>query len=461
MVHTIFIVDDDDTQLMLTEQVVSQKLGYRTIIARGGREAIERFLLRMQPQPDLLLIDLMMPEVGGMEVIKAVRRSDKQIPIIVMSAFGGMAQAVAAIEAGANDFLMKPMTVERLKLSIHNQIQRAKLSEELARMARQKNHQVQFSDIIGRDERLLGAISMAKRAVESTIPVLLQGERGTGKELLARTIHGSGSRAAEPFYVYHCANGSEEELQWLLQGTGESAGQRRPLGRGTLYLKQVEALSPAAQAKVLAALEAPSDWLQQGFCGRIIASCQGTLMQLMQHADLCDKLSGRLHAYAIDLPALRTRKGDVAALAEHYVQRFGSQEDRLIQDMNTDALKLLMHYDWPGNIAELVQQVQRAVIYCDSGALTPFHFGSLLEKTAADLSDYVDEVPGYRGPRRGALALIAQDGNIKPMQELEAEMIQYAIRHYGGRMSEVARRLGIGRSTLYRKMHDYNIEQVA
>lgn len=460
MGRTIFIVDDDETQLALAEKTIQTKLGYRTITARGGREAIERFMLRIQPRPSLMLLDLMMPEVSGLDVVRTIRRTDKQIPIIVMSAFGGLRQAVAAVDAGANDFLMKPMSLERLKLTIEHQLQCARLSEEINRLNRFHSGHLRMEDVIGQDERLLAAKSMAQRAAESSIPIMVHGERGTGKELMARAIHGLGCRSEAPFVVFHGAHHSSDALKALLSGQ-ETAGMQA-VGMGTLYLDGPQHLDPEGQSVLLDTLKATHASGQQGtFRGRLIVGCDEHLVHAVQRGEMCDRLFAAVGGYPIYLPPLRERRGDIIGLAEHFIAAYSAQERPHVQQLSIEAKQLLMAYDWPGNVSELRQQVQRAVLACDGPQIQPGHFSSLIERAGPDLIQHVAWMQQPEALRSGAISLMRDDGNIKPMQDMESELIRYAIHHYGGRMSEVARRLGIGRSTLYRKLQDYNIQNVA
>lgn len=463
MTHTIFVIDDDSVQLELTQQILQKRLGYRTIAAQGGKEAIERFLLRIDPKPDLLLVDLMMPEVNGIDVIRAVRRSDKHLPIIVLSAYGSMDQALEAVRAGANDFLLKPANIERLRLSIHNLLHRAVLTEELDRVSRQKDGQANFSDIIGQHASVLHAISRARQAAESTIPMLIQGERGVGKELLAHAIHGSSSRSGKQMKVINCFKQSDEVIRGMFQSwlSPVVENDARISALGTLCLKQVSALTPDAQNLLLELLQQKSSH-HHGPQFRLICTNQEPLIDAMQAGHLREDLYYRLSALTIDLPPLRERQEDLMILAERYLQSMCASEDRSITSISVESKQLLRQYEWPGNIRELQHIIYQAVIQCDGQTILPRHLTTLVKRTGGVfISEWDLATSGDGGAANGLMSLITKEGNIKPIHELEAELIQYAIRHYKGKMSEVARRLGIGRSTLYRKIQDYQIDQVA
>lgn len=477
MTHTILIVDNDPVQCQQTCQVIAQKMGYRTLTAASGREVVDRFLLRTKPSPDLILMNLMLADLGGMDVIRAVRRSDAQLPIIVLASQREMRHAAEAIRAGANDFLLKPVDLERLRLSMHNLLQRVVLSSEVDRLSRHHEGRVQFSDMVGHSAAFTEVVSKARRAADSIVPILIEGEGGSGKELLAQAIHGSGKRSGRPFVSINASAMAPDALEVALLGRAASGRLAASMGKiaeadgGTLFIKHVDALSAGLQRRLLAVLQ--SDKVQplgadmaQPVNIRVILSASQPLADMVRRGEFCPELYRYISQFPLQLSSLRTRREDVVPLAEHFIRRYGVREGKPCSHLHSDAAQMLLHYHWPGNVRELRHVMVRAVMQSTEAVISPKLLISVLlgQVSAAQSSPLPDMSSLYaycEVEDDSSLNLLAQDGNMRRIHELEAEMIQYAIRLYKGRMSEVARRLGIGRSTLYRKIQDYKLTQIA
>lgn len=464
MVATIFIVDDDAIQLGTTEDMLARKCGYQTVSALGGKAAIERFLLRMAPRPDLILLDLIMPEVSGLEVIRLIRRSDAHIPIIALSPHENGAMLMEAMQAGANDYLLKPVSLHYMQHTIERQLRQEAMRRELDRLARYQSQRFTLTDVIGPNSAMQAVRARAKRAAGSTIPVCLEGEEGSGRELLARAIHGESDKAELLFGVAHPQGPQHRFVQSLHGQTPpkDSLHLQRP-AEGCLLFRDIDGLDMALQEKLAERLmslraQEQAPWQHT----RFMASCTQPLAALYRQGRIHEKLYFYFSACVISLPPLRERGADVIDLAQHYLQRYTATESQLIRELAPGARELLMKHHWPGNIPELMNLMQRAAHVCHQPVLEREHLLQLMRQPGVKLMPAARElVQEQSEDGKGGYSLLNHGGELKPFEQIEAEIIRFAIEHYGGKMTEVARRLGIGRSTLYRKMQDYKLRQAA
>lgn len=473
--HTVLIAEDEVAQRSHLGQIVQQKLGYEVVLVKDGQEAIDYLLSGRQPIPDMMLLDLSLPRLSGVEVIRSVRPLRPHLPIIVLTMYGGVESAVEAVKAGADDFLAKPVGAERLEVSIKNVLRLSLLSHEVERLERNSVGRLLFSDIIGVSSAAKEMIALGQKAATLEIPLLLDGEPGTGKELLARAIHGSSNRAGKAFLVVNAATLAEDQLEVTLFGQQSADGNILP-GKcmqaegGTLYIKGVDHLRPALQVKLLKVIQEELVQPAGSRVGlpchvRIIASATTRLQQLVEQGDFRQDLYCHLQAFCISVPALRDRREDVDLLAEHFLQRFAIMENKPVRQFNAEAMKILTTFSWPDNVRQLQNAIFRAVVMAEGISLEPTHFAHLA--LMAYSKDAITQQWAARGDGITSLAakvsqsflpLTDVNGNLRRMVELEAELIKFALRYYDGHMSEIARRLGIGRSTLYRKIHDFGIE---
>ena len=473
MGKTILIVDDEPVQRRLIEHVLRDKLNFKTHALNGGQEAIDHVLGGKHPQPDLILLDLSMPRITGMDVIRAVRAVKPNLPIIVLTLHPDVERAVQAIKLGANDFLVKPAPVERLRVSIENTLNMVALREEVTRLHHTAAGQMNFSDLIGQSASLQQSIAMAQKAALSHIAVFIQGESGVGKEMFARAIHGGSDRAGQPFVAVNCGAIPENLVESELFGHEKGAftgavntvrGKIREADGGTLFLDEIGELKKDIQVKLLRALQegeiepvGGKKPVRVNF--RLISATNRNLQELVKTNEFREDLFYRINVFPVTVPALRKRKEDIPLLVHYFIQKFAAIEKRNIHSIAADAMEMLVTYDWPGNVRQLQNAVFRAVVLCDGSELTLNDFAhisdgplSVTQARGTQLSSDEEE-----NIRRGLLAMTDASGNVRALAEMEVQMIQYALQHYGNHMSEVARRLGIGRSTLYRKINDLNI----
>ncbi len=496
---TILIVDDDPVQCRLLEAVL-HKFEYETVVRDSGDAALSLLTGPDGARIDCVILDLVMPNLDGMGVLAKMRQSAINVPVIVQTAHGGIDNVVSAMRAGAVDFVVKPVGAERLHVSLRNALNTSALEGELARIKKSQSGTLGFGDIITKSATMHAVIRVAEKAAASTIPVLISGESGVGKELIARAIHGSGERRAKPFVAVNCGAMPENLVESILFGhekgsftgaTERHVGKFVEASGGTLFLDEVGELPAAAQVKLLRAI-------QEGEVEpvgarkpvkvdvRLVSATNRDLIADVKAGRFREDLFYRLHVFPITVPPLRERSADIPALVRHFLARFAAEEGKRIRVVTPEALRVLAAHHWPGNIRQLENAVFRAVVLAESDAIGLDEFpqiaaqigikvaaapegavaeaaqapsvapAEVFEPAFAPIS-YGEVAPAsaaaFPSPMPGdALPLLDAAGEVRPLDDVEADLIRYAITHYRGQMSEVARRLQIGRSTLYRKL---------
>ena len=486
MAASILIADDDAVQRRLVENMV-QKCGYEAVVVDSGDAAVARLASVEAPPVDALVLDLVMPGLDGMGVLAKIREAGINTPVIVQTAHGGIDNVVSAMRAGAQDFVVKPVGIERLQVSLRNALNTSALKGELQRIRHSREGRLTFTDIITRSEAMAGVLRTAQKAASSAIPVLIEGESGVGKELFARAIHGSGDRKSKPFVAVNCGAIPDNLVESILFGHEKGAftgATERHTGKfveahgGTLFLDEVSELPLAAQVKLLRALqegavEAVGGRKPVKVDVRIVSATNRRLLDRVKGGHFREDLFYRLHVLPLTIPPLRARREDIPHLLRHFLARFAAEENRTVTSISGEAMSYLSQLDWPGNIRQLENAVYRAVVMGESDQLGladfPFaqahapmpseaHSEPLVVSPAIQASAPAmvsgNEIPIAPMHANGALSMLTASGEVRPLEEMENEIIRFAIAHYRGQMSEVARRLKIGRSTLYRKLDD-------
>src|SRR4051794_16139933 len=482
MAASILIADDDALQRCLVEYIV-QRCGYEGIVVDSGHARIAPVTAADAPAIDVVVLDLVMPGLDGMGVLAKIRESGLTVPVIVQTAHGGIDNVVSAMRAGAQDFVVKPVGFERLQVSLRNALSASALKGELQRIRHSREGRLTFSDIITRSEAMTSVLRTAQKAASSTIPVLVEGESGVGKELFARAIHGSGERKAKPFVAVNCGAIPDNLVESILFGHEKGAftgATERHMGKfveatgGTLFLDEVGELPLAAQVKLLRALQ---DGTVEAVGGRkavkvdvrIISATNRKLLDLVKNGQFREDLFYRLHVLPLTIPPLRMRREDIPHLLRHFLARFAAEENRMITAISGEAMAHLAQLEWPGNIRQLENAVYRAVVMSESDQLGLSDFPQAAAHAASDTQPAEplvmapstapsmvsgNEIPIAPLSAVGTLAMLTSGGEVRTLEEIESEIIRFAISHYRGQMSEVARRLKIGRSTLYRKLDE-------
>lgn len=463
MVHTVFVVDDDPSQLAVIQQVIEQQCGCQVITAQGGKAAMEYFMLRRTPQPDVMLIDLMMQDISGLGVIRAIRRTHRGLPIIALSSQEHGKYVVEALRAGADDVLIRPASIEQLKRSLQNHMTHIDLRAEMERLSRHQRSRVSFSDVMGSSRLYQNMMAQAKRASDTSASVLIEGEEGVGKELLGRAIHGSGARSGEPLIVINAAwlHEQDDMEKRVIQAFTE-------VKNGTVIIKKIDRLDEHTQKTMLHMVQ---DRLKrQDRQMRLVATTHSMqhLKQLVRQSKFDEELYFRVTGYPITVLPLSERMEDIPLLAQYFVKRFAAQFNRNVNGISEAAMQLLCQHHWPRNIAELAQLMQWGAMQCEVGhLLKPQHIIGRLIEAGFNVEGLGDQGEKWlRMAERfdghtGVINLLNNNGSVRSIDELEQAAIRYTIKHCQGKMTEVAKQLGIGRSTLYRKIQDYDLSDVA
>jgi DNA-binding NtrC family response regulator len=489
MAATILIADDDAVQRRLVENMV-QRSGYHAVTFDSGDAALAYLTSADSPAADAMVLDLVMPGLDGLGVLAKLREASVTLPVIVQTAHGGIDNVVSAMRAGAHDFVVKPVGLERLQVSLRNALNTSALKGELQRIRHSREGRLTFADIVTRSEVMRGVLRMAEKAAASAIPVLIEGQSGVGKELIARAIHGSGDRATRPFVAVNCGAIPDNLVESILFGhekgaftgaTERHAGKFVEASGGTLFLDEVSELPPAAQVKLLRALqegevEAVGGRKPVKVDVRIISATNRNLLERAKAGQFREDLFYRLHVLPLTVPPLRSRREDIPHLLRHFLARFRAEENRDIASVSAEALTALVGFAWPGNVRQLENAVYRAVVMSEHAELDLQDFPLLASHDPSTNSAEIGrldleqqrldpvplsgtDIPIVPAAATASLSLLRADGEVRPIEDIETDVIRFAITHYRGQMSEVARRLGIGRSTLYRKLEAIDGEE--
>jgi len=421
-----------------------------------------------------------------MGVLAALRERGIEIPVIVQTANGSIETVVSAMRAGAVDFVVKPVGAERLQVSLRNALKLGALEHELRHIKRRASNTLGFRDLATKSPDMARVVRLAERAAKSNIPILIEGESGVGKEVLARAIQGSSDRKGKPFVTVNCGAIPHNLVESILFGHEKGAftgATERHLGKfveangGTLFLDEVGELPLDAQVKLLRAIQEGEVDPVGGKKSvrvdiRLISATNKSLLDQVKRGEFREDLYYRLNVFPITLPPLRQRREDIADLARGFLAHFAAEEGRKLTGLTAEAAALITGYDWPGNVRQLENAVFRAVVLADGPELDTTEFPQI----AAQMDGYEVRIPpapaplarseahGEPPPRiiqmpvrdPNALDLVA-GSDMRKLDDLEREIITFALAHYRGHMSEVSRKLGIGRSTLYRKLKDYGL----
>ncbi len=478
MAHSVLIVEDDPAQLRYLETVV-RNLGYQTFTAPDGEQAVE-FLTSSGVHIDLMLLDLVLPKLDGFGVLQRIDAIRPNLQIIVLTMSGGVGTVVRAMRGGATDFLVKPVSPERLQVSIENALRIHTLAGELSRMSRRINGELTFEDLVAESPGMRNVVDLAKRAAGSNIAVLIEGESGVGKEMIARAIQGSGDRSGKPFVTVNCSAIPENLVESILFGHEKGAftgAQAKHIGKfqeangGTLFLDEIGELSLEVQAKLLRALQngeidPVGSRRPVNVDIRLVSATNRNLLQLVKDERFREDLYYRISIFPIFVPPLAERREDIPELVRRFIARFAASEGKPVTAIDNDAMELLVQFPWPGNVRQLENAVFRAVVLADGDRLTMGDFGQIAQQamgaaTAARFQPSITtpiSLPSAAAPTAArVIPAFETNGTIRSLKDIEDDMIRIALDRYNGHMSEIARRLGIGRSTLYRKIRELGL----
>ncbi|MBO1042037.1 sigma-54-dependent transcriptional regulator [Brucella pituitosa] len=478
----ILIADDDPIQRRSLETAVL-RMGHRTILADGGTSAFG--FISNRKDIALILLDLTMPDMDGCAVLTKMREAGINIPVIVLVQNDDLEKAMQAIRLGAVDFMTKPVVFERMQVSVANAFKLDSLTQELKRTRSSQKSHILLSEMVTKSPEMEKVAMLARRVTPLDTPLLIEGEVGTGKETLARAISSGGTRWQGPFVAIDCrslAKGNADQVLFGHSGAGSTNSGEAPIriaGKiaeaqgGTLFFDEISALSYRTQLRLFEIMQA-SQYAAAGDSAdlladtRVIASNSHSVTELVHMGRFHPGLYHLISSFSIEVPSLRNRLEDIPILVHQFLMHFASEE-RLghITGITPYALESLKSYDWPGNVRELKNAIYHAVLLCDEHALTVRDFRHIGEGSAAHSgrSAALNPMSGDSHPVRfkenssvGSISGVTLEGEVRTLAATEEEMIRFAIAHYDGQISEVARRLGIGRTTLYRKLKEYGID---
>ncbi len=483
----ILIADADPVQRRHLEAAVN-RFGYAAETAETGLALRERLLgagRTRAPAIDLLILDLASTGSDATALLAALARESRTVPTIVQASPGAIELVLPSIRAGAVDFIVKPVGAERLKVSLENALHLAALEDEVRRLGLQASLCSSFAELVGTSEAMERVARLGEKAARTTITVLLEGEAGTGKEAVARAIHGASDRRGRPFVTVECRTLPAESAFSTLFGHekgGLGGAEEKKAGKvlaaqgGTLFLDEVGALPSDVQIALLRALQA-GEITPVGARRplevdvRFIVATTQNLIELVTRGAFREDLFYRLSLFPIAVPPLRARREDIGALARRFSARFCAELGKGRRGIGAEALALLESYDWPGNVRQLENAVYRATVLAEADELTVAEFPQIAARAgtfAVRIPPAPQPVAASPEPQKefvtvevrdpNVLALLDEAGRMRRLDRLEAEAIRFALGHYRGHISAMARGLGIGRSTLYRKMREYGLD---
>jgi DNA-binding NtrC family response regulator len=464
----MMLIDDEPAQSRLITALASRE-GWRTLVVNDSETAIATLGTREGMQLAAIILDQWVPGDDACTLIAELKSRRPGLPILMLTTSASPLLAVEAMRAGATDYLVKPIAPDRLMQALRNATTREAPKDELTPLSEKIPANLDFDAMIGTAPPFRDALAKAAKAARGHGTVLIEGETGTGKEILIRAMVAASPRAKAPLRIVNVRSVPAHSIESVLFGHEKGAfagaferhvGVLQHCDGGTLVLDEVNRLSPEMQERLAEALT--TDRVRPIGASysfkidvRAIAASNQPLADLVAagkfRADLLQALSGT----RIGLPPLRDRASDIPALARHFLARIGEQPGLRQLGITDGALTLLAAFEWPGNVRQLQAVLFRAAVFCDGDAITAEDLPQLSEL----LRDF--EPTGNAKQEGVGVQLYTDDGNLRPLEEIEADVIRLAIGHYRGRMTEVARRLGIGRSTLYRKLSDLGIENAA
>ena len=435
--QTVLVVDDESGQRRITETVAA-RAGYATLEAEHGQAALDLLTGPRAKAIDAVILDYNMPGKTGIEVLRELRPQFPLLPVIMLTAHSSVSTAVEAMRAGASDFLLKPASADRITRALASALDQKTPGGELRPLTEKLPDSLGFAEIVGSDAGFRAALAVAEKAAQKNVPILVEGESGVGKEVVAQAVHAASPRRNKPLVIVNCGAIPANLVESVLFGHEKGAftgaidkhvGRFGEADGGTLFLDEIGELPLDAQVKLLRALQT----------GQI------------------EPVGSRGHI-TVDVRLIAATNRDLAEevhegrFREDLFYRLGAEEGVNARDLSDDALSLLEAYDWPGNVRQLQNALFRAAVLCEGTRLTALDFPQLAGVTAPRRTAQQAPARAASSDLSAEVSLFGDDGKLRRLEDLEAEIIRKAIHHCRGRMSEVARRLGIGRSTLYRKL---------
>jgi DNA-binding NtrC family response regulator len=442
--RVLIVEDDPTTRLGLTELV--RTWGFSTEGAADGQEALQRITAF---RPSIIISDLVMPRMGGLELLHSVKEEAGDVTMVILTAQGTVETAVEAIKEGAYDYLTKPIEPQRLKILLDKIVERQETIREVKVLRRQLRDSGSFGRMIGASPQMRKIYQIIEQAAPTAASVLIWGESGTGKELVAQTVHQLSPRAQAPFVPINCAAIPETLLESEIfgheRGAFTGALDRREgcfelADRGTLFLDEVAEMTPATQVKLLRVLQERTfrrlgGRTEQTVDVRVIAATNSTPLEAVKNSRLREDLYYRLNVFAVELPPLRQRKDDLPLLIQAFLTEFNTRNNKSVSAVDPAAMRVLEQYNWPGNVRELRNVIERAVILSTGEFIEPKHLPPLASTTAAASAPAISLEPGVT------------------VEEAERRLILLTLEHTRDNKTRAAEILGISLKTLHNKLN--------
>ncbi|MBW2043191.1 MAG: sigma-54-dependent Fis family transcriptional regulator [Deltaproteobacteria bacterium] len=450
----ILIVDDDLNHLKTLKTIV-KSWGYQVSTADDGVKAVES--VKERPFA-LILMDVRMAQMSGIEALQRIKQYNPAIPILIMTAYSSVDSAVEALKSGAYDYLTKPLDFEVLKISLARALEHSGLKAENATLKSRMSADYDLENIIGKSRPMKELVDMMSMVAPSEATVLIIGESGTGKELIAKSIHHNSRRKDRPLVVVNCAALTETLLESELFGHEKGAftgadkrreGRFKQADKGTIFLDEIGETSAAMQAKLLRVIQEREIQRVGGeetlsVDVRILAATNRNLEEEVKEGKFREDLFYRLNVVTLRIPPLHERQDDIPLLAQHFLEKYAKKNNKQVKGFSPLAMDMLLKYAWPGNVRELENVIERAVILLPDEHITEKELPTTVTESYAEEKDWVSPP--------------SQVAANRPLEEIEKEAILATLEDSGGNKSETARRLGINRKTLHKKLKDYGLD---
>ncbi len=448
------LLADDDANLRRVLEFQLEEAGYEVTTASDGAEALEIFT---RSDFDCVITDLRMPKLSGLEFLEKIKTANSEIPVIVITAFGEVETAVAAMKIGAYDYINKPFNRDEILLTLERAVKFSETKNENRVLRELVNKEFRLENVIGDSAQMRAALNLVGRVSRSDATVLITGESGTGKELVAKGIHFSGKRRDKPFIAINCAAIPETLIEAELFGykrgsftgaTQDTKGKFETANGGTLFLDEISQMPLALQPKLLRVLQEQEitrigESIPRKIDVRIIAASNQNLEKMVEQGTFREDLYFRLAVVPVNLPPLRTRREDVPLLVNHFFKRAKEKHGFKNLKIGREVINALSNYLFPGNVRELENLIERMIVLSDGESLT-----------AADVPDYINKPSQVFGSVRFELPAESIS-----LDEVEREIIRHALETHNGNQSQAARYLGITRSALIYRMEKHNLDE--
>ena len=443
------LVVDDEIKMRRVLQMILQKEGYEIVTSKDGREALQKV---EEENFDLVLTDMKMPGLSGIDLLKKIRESDKEIPVIMITAYGTVETAVKAMKEGAYDYLLKPFEKDEMKIIVANALKMKTLVRENRYLRGELEEKYKLDNVIGKSSQMQEIYKILREVANTKATVLIQGETGTGKTLVARALHFNSSGKEKPFIHVNCAalpeGLLESELFGHVKGAFTDAVANKPgkfelANAGTIFLDEIVELSPMLQVKLLRVLQ-EKEFEQVGGIKtikidvRVIAATNRDIKKALEGGLLREDLYYRLNVISINIPPLREHKEDIPLLVEYFLQKFNRESGKNIKGVSPRAMDMLTNYNWPDNVREVENVIERAVILGSKNTLLPESLPLHLKKESDKMEIHI--------PPEGIA-----------LEKVEKSLIREALKMTKGNQSRAAKLLDISRNTLRYRIRKFGI----